>query len=191
MDKQENIATKLAKFKGVIFDLDGTLVDLGIDWKLMKKELSLFCFQEKGIKIEFTPLNKKLFEVKEKTGEFFYLKILDIVAKFEIKEKNYKLNQELLDYINYSVNSQKIAIFSMNTKKCIDNFIKKHLKKIPDVVISKESCIKPKPSRENLEEIMRRWHMNKTEIIYIGNSEADRLSGEMAGLKTYIIPFFN
>lgn len=190
MDQQEYIIEEAACYKGVVFDLDGTLVDLKVEWGELKAALSKYCKDKKGKRVVFTPLDQKIHEVKDEFGEEFFLELLDIVASFEMKEQNYQLNQKLLDCIN-SLDNQKIGIYSMNTKKCIDSFVKKYLKKMPDIIISKDSCLKPKPSGENLEKIRQSWRLDKTEMVYIGDSEKDRLSGEMAGLKTYIISFFN
>ena len=75
----------------------------------------------------------------------------------------------------------------MNTEKCVKNFIEKYLKRKPDIIITKDSCSEPKPTEKDLKRIMREWQMNASDIMYIGNSDGDRRSGEMAGIKTYIL----
>lgn len=186
MDKQTDIISKISKYKGAIFDLDGTLMDLGVDWKNLKQELTKYCYSKKNIKIEFTPLDQKLFELKKLFGEQFYSELLDIISDFEMKEENYKFNQELLDYINLSTH-QKIAIYSMNTKKCINNIVKKHFERRPDIIISKYNCIEPKPTDEDIRFILDQWKFKSKEVIFIGNSRNDFLSGQKAGVVTFII----
>ncbi len=186
MDKYRNLAEDIASYKGIVFDLDGTLVDLNVDWITLKKTLSDFTKKEKVEEIEYTPLDQKIHQAREKFGRTFFFKLLDIIAEFELQEERYKLNYDLIEYVN-SLRDKKIAVYSMNTKKCVDNFIGKNIIRKLDVIVAKDNCIEPKPTEKDLEKIMREWKMNASEIVYIGNSEDDRLSGEKAGVKTYII----
>lgn len=189
MDKYRNLVEDIIKYRGVIFDLDETLVNLNTDWKELKKTLSEFTKKERGEEIEFTPLDQKIYEAKEKFGELFFLQLLDIVSQFELCEEKYELNYELISLLE-SCQGKKIAIYSMNTKRCVENFIKKNLKRKPDTIIAKDSCSEPKPTEKDLRKIMQGWKMNASEIVYIGNSESDRFSGAKAGIKTYIIKNF-
>ena len=186
MDKQRDIIQELAQYKGVVFDLDGTLVDLGVDWVSLKQELSLYCKKEKGIEMEFTPLDQKIHEAKKKFGDHFFLGLLEKISYFELREEKYRLNNELVDFVN-SASNQRIAIYSMNTEKCVENFIDRYLTRKPDRVITKDTCLEPKPTDKDLKKILKEWDMTEQEVVYIGNSENDRLSGEKAGIKTVII----
>lgn len=186
MDKYQNLVEDIARYKGVIFDLDKTLVDLSVDWKELKNALSEFTKKEKGEDIEFTPLDQKIHQIKEKHGESFYFQLLDIISQFELSEEKYDHNHELIHILD-NLQNKKIAIYSMNTKKCVENFIKKKLKQKPDIVIAKDNCIEPKPTERDLEKIAKIWEMDASEMVYIGDSEMDRLSGEKASVKTYII----
>jgi UDP-2-acetamido-3-amino-2,3-dideoxy-glucuronate N-acetyltransferase len=101
----------------------------------------------------------------KKIGKKFCLKLLKIVSRFETKETNYELNQELLNYIN-SNTYQKIAIYSSNTKKCVDDIVKKHFRKKPDI-ISKNNCIEPKPTDKDILSILEQWKFkNKNVLIH-------------------------
>lgn len=186
MVKQRNIISKISKYKGAIFDLDGTLIDLGVDWPKLKQELAKYCFSKRGIDIEFTPLDQKILYIKKFFGERFYLGLLKIISDFEMRETNYKFNEELLNYIN-STSQQKIAIYSMNTKKCVDNILKKYFQRKADIVVSKENCSGPKPSGKDILKIINKWGFKKDNVIFIGNSKNDLISGRKAGVATYII----
>jgi phosphoglycolate phosphatase-like HAD superfamily hydrolase len=193
MDKQGSLdllIKEISKYKGIIFDLDGTLVDLGADWKKLKEELSRICLEEKGEKIDFTPLHPKGFYVRNKFGNDFYSRLLEVISGFEMKEENYKPNEKLIDYINTSTENQKIAVYSMNTRKSVDFAIKKYLKRMPDVVISKDECTEPKPTEKDVLKILSDWKMNKEDVVYVGNSDNDLFSGQKAGIKTIIIQIF-
>lgn len=182
MEKQTNIKNvilEISKYKGVIFDLDGTLIDLGIDWKILKQELGKYCYSKKNLNIEFTPLDQKLFKIKKLFGKQFYSELLNIVSNFEMNETKYKFNKKLLDYVN-SIIHPKIAIYSMNTKKCIDNIVRKYFQKKPDIIISKDNCIEPKPTGKDIINILYNLNITKKECLFIGDSESDYLCGQKA-----------
>lgn len=186
MDKYRSLIEDVVKYKGIIFDLDGTLVNLNTDWEELKRTLSEFTTKEKREEIEFTPLDNKIHHAKEKFGEMFFGQLLGIISQFELCEEKYKLNHELISFLE-SCREKKISIYSMNTSKCVKNFVEKYLKIKVDSIIAKDNCIEPKPTGKDLKRILNEWKMNAGEVVYVGNSENDRLSGEEAGVKTYII----
>lgn len=186
MDKPRKLLKEISKYKAIIFDLDGTLAYLDVDWLKLKKELSEYCLLKKGIIIEFTPLDQKLFYIKKNFGDKFYDKLLDIVSDFETRKVNYRINKELVDYIN-SAKNQKIIIYSMNTQKCVDNFVKKHLKSAPEIIISKNNCLEPKPTGKDIVKILCNLSLAKTDCSLVGDSENDYLCGKKAHIKTLII----
>src|SRR3989344_8196032 len=122
MDKQENIIDSLAYYKGLVFDLDGTLIQLSVRWEALKRELQQYCYENKQRSIVFTPLNKALQQCEKEYGPSFYRKLMDIVSRYETEGKSGKLHEALINYINASAN-QLIAIYSMNSRKCVEDFV--------------------------------------------------------------------
>lgn len=136
--------------------------------------------------MKFTPLDQKILEIKKNFEKEFYDKLLNIVAEFEMNEKKYKFNKALLKYIN-SLKNQKFAIYSMNTKRCVDYIISKYFKRKPDIIIYKENCIEPKPSSKDLNKILNLWNYNNTDVVFVGNSKKDKQSGACAKIRNLII----
>jgi len=186
MDKWKDVISDLLKYKVIVFDLDGTLVNLGVDWEDLKKKLSEYCHRRHKAKVVFSPLDNMLLRIRSKFGSKFYSELLEIISQYELKEENYILNHKLINYIN-SARNQKIAIYSMNTSRCVDNFVKKYLTRKPDVIISKENCIEPKPTDKDLKKILELWKIKKGEMIYVGNLGKDIKCGELAGIRTEIV----
>ena len=188
MDQPADVISEIVKYQGVIFDLDGTLVDLGVDWAQLKKGLAQYLYKQGSIVIEFIPLDQKLFENKSKLGNKLHQELLDIVAGFELIEENYKLNEKLISYINSEMTaSKKMAIYSMNTKKCINNIVKKYLKREPDIIISKETCLEPKPTDKDIARILQHFGLDNKNVLFVGDSERDLISGKMANVCTYLV----
>ena len=185
MDETSKIIEELGRYKGIIFDFDGTIVNLNQDWQAVKNALSQFLIDEKRQEMDFTPLAEKMLYLRNGKDLLFYERILDILSSFEMKEKNYIFNKELLLYIN-SLTDKKIGIYSMNTSKTIKNIVNKYFKNKPDL-ISIENCSEPKPSGVDLLKIIKTWGLKNKEVAFVGNSQNDLLSGKKAGVKTYIL----
>lgn len=188
MDQYKDLKEATERCQGVVFDLDETLVNLNVDWHSLKNELSRITLEEKGEAMVYTPLDQKVSEAKEKFGTAFFQKLLDVIAEFELREERYVIHQESVSLLR-SLNGKKVGIYSMNTEKCVMNFIEKYLKTRVDSCITKDTCQEPKPSEKDLRKIMKEWGMIEKDMVYIGNSENDRRSGEMAGIRTFIISF--
>jgi len=186
MDKQEDLKNIIATYKGVILDFDGTIVDLGVDWEELKKDLSKYCLDNKSIAVNFTQLDSQLLKMKNRYGEKFYFDLMDIIEKYELDEENYKINFDLLDIIN-SLKETRVAIYSMNTMASVNNFIKKYFRTAPEIIISKENSIEPKPTDKDILSILKKWNLYKNEVIFIGNSDYDLNSGMRANIKTVIL----
>lgn len=188
MDKYRDLKKEIELYKGVVFDLDETLVNLNVDWLALKEELSVVVEKETGNRIEFTPLDQVVREIRIRHGNNLFVQLLEIISYFEMKEEKYELNDGLLEIFE-SLKDKRVAIYSMNTERCVKNFVEKYVSRKPDLIISKDVCFEPKPSDKDLKKILKEWNMRENDIVYIGNSENDRLSGEWAGVKTFIISF--
>lgn len=186
MDKYRDLKKNISGYQGVIFDLDETLVDLGVNWIRLKKELTEVTERETGVRVEFTPLDQEINKLKKKYGASLFQNLLDIIAQYEMKEDAYIINCELVDIFE-SLEGKKIAIYSMNTKKCITNFVSRYLVRKPDIIISKDDCQEPKPTGKDLKKILKEWGLSSKQVVYIGNSDNDSVSGNLAGIRTCII----
>lgn len=189
MDKHRTLENEIQQYQGVVFDLDGTLVDLKVDWVALKQKLAEEMKIQTGEDIEFTPLDQKVNEIKQKFGGELFRLLLGIISEYELQESKYVLNSTLIKIFDRLDEQKMVAIYSMNTYQCVDNFVKKYLKKKPDILVTKDDCIEPKPSGKDLKSILSKWKLTEKDIIYVGNSDKDQISGESVGIKTLIISF--
>ena len=186
MEEFESIKKQIKSGTILVLDLDGTLIDLGVNWLALKSELENYCKKNYGA-VSFSRLYSGLEEAKNQFGTKLYDKLIKIIEKHELDNKNYRPNDELISYVNNIEN--KIVIYSMNTSNCIKSFVKKYLNNKPIIVISKETCLENKPTNKDLLEIINKLNVNKKDVLFIGNSRDDLLSGEYSGIKTYLINF--
>lgn len=187
MENTKNILNLLPEYEGIIYDFDGTIATIDIDWNNLKNELSSFMKKSFWVDMLFTPLDSVLHTCKEIYGSETYERLLQII---EINENRSQLKEYNLQLINYIKNShQKQALFSMNTQKALEKFIFEIFgEQHPfEIIISKNSCLKVKPSKQDLEKISLLWWIWKKQLVYVGNSLVDTISWELANIKTYIV----
>jgi len=187
MDKQKtlNNILKDSTIRGVIFDFDGVIVDLFVDWLGLKQELKSKFFLNGEIK-----LNDILAEVNKKLGPEGLKDAYNLVEIYELKYSNKTIvNKNILGVFNdcYKKNI-KLGIFSSNMKKTIDYFLEKlRIKNLFNIIVAKEDIKAYKPNPEGLKLIIDKWKIDKNNLIFIGNDENDKICGERAGIKTFII----
>lgn len=186
MDKYQNLIQEIATHKLIIFDLDGTLVDLHVDWGGLKLAIQELCLKQKNIQLPTKPLQEVLNDLKRLNDFTFYRKVFQLIEIYELQEKNYVINKRLIEIFNH-ISDKTVVIYSMNTRKCVDNFVRKYLSHVPDMIIAKEDMIEPKPSGKDISLLLKKIGLTKEDALYIGNSKADQKSAELAGIQFILV----
>lgn len=181
--------SKLGIVKGIIFDLDGVLIDSFSAWHkllnfalknygkktLSEKEFEKFWGQgmEKDIEILLPEITlKELQKFYEENFERFakYIKTFketNIVLK-KLKEKNLE-----------------IAIASNSAPKILSFCIKKaKIGKYIDCYLGASDSIKGKPEPDILLKILEFLNLKKDEVFFVGDSPFDIEAGKRANVKT-------
>jgi phosphoglycolate phosphatase-like HAD superfamily hydrolase len=177
--KYEELKKDLEKYKLIFLDLDGTLVHLNVDWVSLKNKIKQFCSKEKNIDPKTNQIWELLTIVKKINDTEFYKKVIQIIEKDELVEEKYILNKELINIIN-NMKDKKIVIYSMNTRKCVNNFIGKNLVRNPYKIIAREDLTEPKPTGKDILIILSELNLNHQDAILIGNTGNDKKSAELA-----------
>ena len=186
MENTKNILNTLPNFHGIIYDFDGTIATIDVDWNALKKDLQEYVFKLTGNTHVFTPLDWELIRCRWIYGQSLYEELLNIISFHELKNGLKEKNHLLIDYIKSS--QQKQALFTMNTTHAIEKYLNEIFKDNPfDIVVTKNTCIKPKPSADDLQMICKQWGLSWNNVVYLGNSKLDAESWKMAWLITYII----
>lgn len=175
------------KIKGVIFDLDGTLVQFKIDYVKAKGEVYNYfrsldipehLFSGKPI---FTGLiniinflknkhvsNKDIQKIKEKVNS--------IVCKYELdaakKTVLIPYAREILKYIKSK--GLKLGLFTVNHRKVVEYILSKmKIKDFFDAIVTRDDVKEPKPSSEHLLAVLNRLHLKPYEVIVVGDHPID------------------
>lgn len=146
--------------KAVIFDLDGTLISLPIDYRKLVREFS------ETAKIEDAhPITKIVSKLDEKTKKKVF-KIWDKAEASAWKEGTAKRDGMTL-YEKFS--REPKALVTMQGKTLAQNIIKS-LKLSFDVVVTREDSL---DRTEQLKITARKLGVSLRDILFIGNTEGD------------------
>ena len=184
----------LQGIKAVIFDFDGTLAVLNIDFSTMREQV-FHLMSQFGVKEELIT-ERYLLEVidevcvlleKENPSRAteFYLKAHDILHGVELRaaEEGRLLPgaEDVLALLRAS--GIKVGIVTRNCEDAVRKVFPR-IDDFCDVFISRNSVKKVKPHPDHLTAVMRALKVSGEEAVMIGDHTIDILSGKTVGMKT-------
>ena len=174
----------LDSIKLVVFDLDGTLANLPVDWEGLRAELRRHFQSRYGFDSNFRPFDSEIEEVGQKLGDSALREAYQIVERHELENIEevspvngaLELVQELKD------RGKSLAILSSNTHRAIERALE-HLgiREHFDIIVGKEDVVKHKPDPEGLILIKDRAGVSGDETCYIGDRSTDMECAARAG----------
>jgi HAD superfamily hydrolase (TIGR01549 family) len=172
----------------LIFDLDGTIIDLKVDWDGLKQELQDFCLKNYNYQTTFTPLDEELISLKHRLGPESYHRLIQIVTRYELAGlRNGNIKKDIAAFIKGQTD-KKMAIYSANTRKTIRKVLNKNkIDNLFGCIIAKEDVLKPKPASEGLSKILKFYGLPPEKALFIGNDTKDKIAGENAGIRTILV----
>ena len=178
----------------LIFDLDGTIVDLQVDWMELKSYLKKRYSRIYENSCEFDSISGCLSYIVQKRDEAELMKFFEIIREYELRniEKNQYIDQTVyfiknLDEFGLDENI-KLAVLSLNTRKTIIKSLEMiNLKDKFDVIIGREDVRRWKPEPEGLLKIQKRFNVKKEEMVYFGDMKKDLLTGKNAGVESHLV----
>ncbi|MDL1957405.1 MAG: HAD family hydrolase [Candidatus Desulfofervidus auxilii] len=165
---------ELNKYKYIIFDFDGTIVNLHVDWRGLKNTLA------RMFNLDFHSLNEglKKLDKDELTIAF------KVIEKYE-NTSRYEVNSKLVRYIRE--NNKKYAIFSDNMVLTISKILTElGIRSKFEIIVGKDSVNNFKPSEEGIIKILNHFGINnskKREVIYVGDDKKDEAIARKVNVK--------
>jgi HAD superfamily hydrolase (TIGR01549 family) len=161
------------KLKGVIFDMDGTVVDVTYDWNQIKAELNS---QGKPILIYLKGL-----EEPEKSEKW---KVLEKHESEATQKARLKPGMRgFLDLL--SQKGIKIALVTNNSQRSVSFLLEKFNLEF-DCIISRESGLW-KPSGAPFQAVLEKLGLEKEECCVVGDSHFDIKAAEETGIPNVFI----
>lgn len=167
----------------IIADFDGTLVYLDTDWEALRIALRTYCLDSFHIDQSFERIDEGLFSIRQRFGNPAFYDLLEIVSSHEIQGYHGKKIESVLDILQGSAGTKKIAIFTSNCRNTIKSILPDLRLKI-DLLVAKEDVENPKPSGEGIRIILKEFSCDPCEAIFLGDSANDMSAGNDAGVKT-------
>ncbi|MFX0196957.1 MAG: HAD family hydrolase [Candidatus Hodarchaeota archaeon] len=171
---------EIAKYSVIIFDLDGTLIDLSINWEELRIEL------EQKFHYPFRPFFKSFENLSRETKE----KVLQILQKHE---QSGLLNSKPNERMKYLVRdlarkNKKLAVFSSNSNLTIEQTLNNMgLRGNFNIIIGCEDVEKHKPHPEGLFLILKHFKVLPSQVVYIGNDLKDFEAATRSGIQFYFV----
>lgn len=178
--------------KVVIFDLDGTLLNTledlrdSVNTALQKYDLPTRTLEEvrafvgnglRNLMIQAVP-DGEVNPVFEEVFEFFrdYYK-----THCNIKTAPYDGIMELMEELKKR--NVKTAIVSNKVDAGVKELNKKHFAKFTEFAIGERVGISRKPAPDSVNEVIKILDVDKTQVLYVGDSDVDILTARNAGVR--------
>jgi len=178
----------------IVFDLDGTIVNLTADWMSLRDILVEMYREQYKEDCNFERVSTCLNEIVQKEDEETLQDFISVIREYELENiKDTQLIEETIYFISnkelFGVNSEvKFAILSLNTRSTIIRALElANIYDKIDLIVGREDVRRWKPAPEGLLKIQEYFKMKKEEMIYFGDLEKDVLTGKNAGIEAYLI----
>jgi phosphoglycolate phosphatase-like HAD superfamily hydrolase len=180
--------------KVIVFDLDGTIVNLTADWPTLKNILKKRYKELYNDSCEFWSISGCLSEIVNKNDEGELLKFFDIIRTYEMKNiKDTTPIEEIVYFIKHKKQfgvkgETKLAILSLNTRQTIKKSLELvGIENFFDLIIGREDVRSWKPSPEGLINIKNHFKVQKQDMVFFGDLENDIKTGKNADIDVYLI----
>jgi len=162
------------KFKGVIFDLDGTLVESKLNFKLIRETINC-------------PLEKDILQHVEEADAQTKKRYQAIISEHEITEaKSSKWLGDAEEFVN-SLKRQNtpMAIVTRNQQSAAK--IKILNNQIPIQTVFTREDTKPKPYPDALLQIAAQWNLPTRDLVYVGDYKYDIMTATNANMASALL----
>jgi HAD superfamily hydrolase (TIGR01549 family) len=160
--------------RGVVFDLDGTLVDSRLDFDAMRREMEL-------------PPNEPILESLAKLGSAHAARCHDILHRHELAGAERAVVLPGVRELVAALHSRAIrqAIATRNSRRITETTLSK-LGLPFDLVLTRDDG-PVKPDAWPVREAARRWNVSTAEIVVVGDYRFDVECGRAAGSRTVLL----
>lgn len=187
----------LQEKKLIVFDLDGTIVRLKVNWKHLKKLLEEKYYNTYEEHLKVKSISGSLSYIVNRGDEETLQEFLAYIRDYELK--NVTQNEPIDETVYFIAHKEEfgiskdtpLAILSLNARETITTSLKQaNIYQKIDYIIGREDVRRWKPHPEGLILIQNHFEVPKAAMIYIGDMKKDLITGKNAGVDAFIIKDF-
>jgi phosphoglycolate phosphatase len=187
--------------KAILFDFDGTLIDSKINFTKMKKKI-IELFKAAGVNHEILDEKMSTHEIEEvalkylktnKVKEALIKKIFHDVTKTMNKIELEAVDSvKLMDGVFFTLEKLKhfglkIGIITRSCREYVYKVLRKFkLEKLIDAVAARDDVLRPKPSPEHPQYLMKKLEVNPSDTILVGDQKLDAICAKKAGINFFL-----
>ena len=173
------MTTDLSTFQGVFFDLDGTLVDLAVDWSAVRRELRQALSAATGQEIPEDGLAELLTQGYRLLGPAARLVVCGVLERFEGPATVLPLAAGLELFA--AASNRPRAVVSNNLRATVKQALA-GLDAAELVVVGFDDVAASKPDPEGLLLAAQTLALDPSDVVYVGNTDIDRKAAAAAGM---------
>jgi phosphoglycolate phosphatase len=178
--------------KAVIFDFDGTLTELTLDFDLLREETEEIARKYgagkdlSGVKDHY--IVEMIYKVEGLLGpagagfrEEAFARLRDMELEASLGKDLYPFTREVLSGLK--AGGVRIGII---TRSCIEvlRAVFPDMENFVDAVVTREDTQRPKPHPDHVREALKRLNVDASEAIVVGDHPTDIMAGRALGMET-------
>jgi phosphoglycolate phosphatase len=162
-------------WEAIVYDLDGTLVDLAVDWDEVATTV-VGTFAERGIDAD-----GNLWDLLERASRVDLRgRVEEIISEYEREGARYSERLPLAEQV--VAETRPVAVCSLNCEEACRIALDIHgLEEHVDAVIGRDSVAKPKPNPGPLEAAAEALEVPLERTMFVGDTDRDAITAERAG----------
>ena len=161
--------------KGLIFDFDGTLFDLVIDWEALSQKMQQSFGMDSLAELDDVAPDKRQ-------------QVIDVIGAAEQEGvQNGQPKPDALDVLRNLSQQYKVAIVSRNNRATILAGLKKIRFAQDILVLAREDVRFTKPHPEALQSALKQFELEPSQVLVIGDTYHDVNAAHAAGLRAVVV----
>jgi len=166
------------EFEARVFDLDGTLVRLDVDWDAAGSDV-LAVYENAGVDVD---PDRGLWDLVETAGRHAIREDVEaVLSEREIAGAEESERLPLADEVDST--RDPIGVCSLNCEAAVEAALEKHgLARYVNAIVARDSIHEQKPEPEPLLEILERMGATPVSTVFIGDSDSDEQAAHRAGI---------
>lgn len=183
------IETALTR-NAVIFDFDGVLAKIHVDWPALKMELRQLIADHLGQCEKLTPFDLQLNSILETAPASLIAKVNQTIASYELADFDRHLVFPEMLTTAKRLADEGITLFicSSNTRVVIEQILKGvNMLGCFRQIVSREDVSQRKPDPEGVLKILAGHGLRPEDVLFIGDRGIDQCAGDATGIQTIIV----